>query len=130
MPFLLRLYFECNNIQKPPLFFQETMQATGEKNIIISPMSLWTLASLMSEGATGDTLSEMTKTLKHLDKNGTRDAYNLIDRAISEKSKLVQLDINNNIFMTKNIQVTQLKFILYYKFNYKFIKVNWFSLKI
>lgn len=88
------------------------MQATGEKNLIVSPLSLWTLISLMSEGASGDTLSEMTKTLKHLDKNATRNAYKLIDLAISEKNKLVELETHNNIFMTKEIQVIALPLLL------------------
>lgn len=84
---------------------KETIKDTNEQNSIISPLSVWTLLSLLSEGASGETLSEMNFTLRHLSKNDTKIAYKDIIQALSEKNDLVRLETHNDLFMTKNIQV-------------------------
>lgn len=84
---------------------KETIKDTNEQNSIISPLSVWTLLSLLSEGASGETLSEMNITLRHLSKNDTKIAYKDIIQALSEKNDLVRLETHNDLFMTKNIQV-------------------------
>lgn len=66
---------------------------------------MWTLLSLLSEGANGQTLDEMTGTLRHVNKNETRTAFKTIVDALSEKNDFVQLEMYNDLFMTKDIQV-------------------------
>ncbi|XP_077290324.1 uncharacterized protein LOC143914106 [Arctopsyche grandis] len=85
---------------------QSTVFESGDQNTIVSPFSIWTLLTLMSDGAYGDTFKEFSNTLNHLkDRSGMREAYKNIEKIISSEVTGIRLEVDNEIFGTHELQI-------------------------
>ena len=95
--FLLPLLFQCLNCMFfTKIFYQINKEKIGE-NLIISPLSIYQLLSLLSNGAKGETISEMIKALG----SSNIEELNDINRKILEQSKLFSNIEIANAIMTK-----------------------------
>ena len=92
--------------------FQSISELNPEKNIIISPLSIYHILSLLSNGAKETTLKEILSVLNTKDQNN----LNKINKAItSVLSQLSEIEIANGIFTKFTVEKTFMKNINEYK---------------
>lgn len=83
-------------------------------------MSVWTMLTVLSEGAMGDTQLEMTNTLRHPRDNRRilRDAYKVIEKAFIVNTSTVELAAVNSFLVDRSIMVILFPSILFNKCSY------------
>lgn len=79
----------------------------GEKNFIISPLSVWTMLTVLSEGAGGETLNELKQVLRlpANNRNGYGAIYKLIESAFIVNTPTVELASTNRFFIDSKYTV-------------------------
>lgn len=81
--------------------FQELSSIEIDSNFVASPISIKIILSLLSEGARGDTLSQLYDILRLPYDQSTR--HNLLRQTqLSMKSSLIDVVVVNNIFVQNN----------------------------
>ena len=79
----------------------------GENNFVISPLSVWTMLTVLSEGAEGETLAELKNTLRHQSNRiGFGPVYKLIERAFIVNTSTVELASTNRFFVDQKYNVS------------------------
>ena len=120
--FFLLLILECNSLSYQDNLFSKIIEKNKGENIMISPLSLYQILSLLSNGALGETQKEILKVLfpdKEIDINKINTNVNEIISTIeSENTKNsnykcfegedCQIHFNdvNAIFKKKDIELT------------------------
>lgn len=82
----------------------ETSDKAGDNiNLALSPYTVWSLLSIIAEGAKDNTAQELDKVLGlPSNKESFRRNYKSLTKYLQEKADNVQLDINSAIFASKN----------------------------
>lgn len=78
----------------------ENSSGVNTKNIIISPVSVWNLLALLSEGAEGETLDEILKVMNVQNQGSIRDNYKQLQQTTSANSS--GLEVSSAQFMFTN----------------------------
>lgn len=75
-------------------------------NIIVSPLSVWSLLALITEGAAGRTLSELLHVLNVQDQSEIRHNYKLLLDTINVNTSEVEISTSQFLFTDKNRPVS------------------------
>lgn len=76
-------------------------------NIALSPLTIWTLLTVISEGARDATLEEIVKVLRQpQDRNTVRDSYQKLSRLLQVKSREAEFESSSGIFANQLFPVS------------------------
>lgn len=86
------------------LLYHTSKVQPKEKNLIMSPITVWTILAVTSEGATGNTKTEINNAIRMTRKtqNMTRSEYINIARWLQVKTATVELAKVNAMFVDQN----------------------------
>ncbi|XP_030762335.1 serine protease inhibitor 77Ba [Sitophilus oryzae] len=94
-------------------FSVDLLAATDQKasdniNIALSPFTIWTLLSIISEGAVGATADQIEKALRLPEnKNVVRDSYQRLSQKLQQKSDGAEFDTSSAIFVKEKFQLRE-----------------------
>lgn len=78
----------------------------SETNFVVSPFSIWSLMTLITEGATEESYAQLKKTLNlPNDLTQLRTAYKQFQHYLSANTNAIQIDANLAVFSDRNRQV-------------------------
>ncbi|XP_045507176.1 serine protease inhibitor 77Ba-like [Colias croceus] len=96
----LGLSERIGNFSVELLYYTTAAQERGT-NLIISPITVWTVLAVIAEGATVNTLTEICKAIRIVPKNRqlVRDNFQNIQQFLEVKTKTVELQKLNSMFV-------------------------------
>ncbi|CAF4942097.1 unnamed protein product [Pieris macdunnoughi] len=103
-----------------------TLTQTPNSNVVISPLTIWTVLAVIAEGSASNTLKEVCNTLRIAPENlrSVRESFKRIEKYLVVKTTTVELNKLNILFVDKGVSPTQ-KFALVAKdYNVSFATLN------
>lgn len=86
----------------------------GDRNFVVSPLSVWTGLTILSKGAIGETFTELKQALR-LPANDTvkyGEIYKLIEKALIPPTSTGELTSTNRIFVDSKYNVSFYLYVL------------------